>query len=80
MGRDLACFGPLTRNGLGGLCDPQDGIDLRFHAPRGEGGQPGLGSPSLDLIADFVAPLPNVRFCGRHDGVLNTPVDHENPP
>lgn len=54
-------------------------VDLRLHAACGESGEPRLGSSSLHLIAELVAPFPNVRFGSRYDRILDTSVDHGTP-
>lgn len=73
-------FGNVYRGHGTRLGRTEGRIDLRLHAPRCERSESGLGASGLDLIAKLVPPFPNVRFSSRHDGILNTSVDHGTPP
>ena len=54
-------------------------VDLRLDASRRQSREPRLRSARFDLVAELVAPFPDVWFCRRHDCKLNTAMDHEGP-
>ena len=70
MGRQRPLSGDVHGGYRIGLSRPERSVDFRFHSPRGQRGQPGLGPSSLDLIGQLVPPFPNVRFGSGDDRVL----------
>jgi hypothetical protein len=72
----IALRAPYLARWIGRLLRSQRGVDLASNTSSGQCGQSCLGSASLDAVVKLKPPLPDIRFGGRNDRILNTPVNH----